>query len=114
MIDHDARSYDLIARVFDGQSEGLTRDDILDNITLYWLKPNTTVSSARLVLGKQASVLCAETYHHPGCCERVSGRALSSTKKSYGRSKRIRSSSITTSSTKAGSLRGVGTAADLL
>jgi len=27
------RSYDFIARVFDGQSEGLTRDDILDNIT---------------------------------------------------------------------------------
>ncbi|HEY4304475.1 MAG TPA: epoxide hydrolase [Gemmatimonadaceae bacterium] len=47
MIDHDARSYDLIARVFDGKSEGLTRDDILDNATLYWLT-NTTVSSARL------------------------------------------------------------------
>jgi len=31
-LDHDARSYDLIARVFDGQSEGLTRDDILDNM----------------------------------------------------------------------------------
>jgi pimeloyl-ACP methyl ester carboxylesterase len=47
MIDHDARSYALIARVFDGQREGLTRDDILDNVTLYWLT-NTTVSSARL------------------------------------------------------------------
>jgi pimeloyl-ACP methyl ester carboxylesterase len=47
MLDHDARSYDLIARVFAGQSEGLTRDDILDNITLYWLT-NTAVSSARL------------------------------------------------------------------
>lgn len=47
MLDHDARSYDLIARVFDGKSEGLTRDDILDNITLYWLT-NTAVSSARL------------------------------------------------------------------
>ena len=47
MIDHDASSYDLIARVFDGQPEGLTRDDILDNVTLYWLT-NTAVSSARL------------------------------------------------------------------
>ena len=47
MLDHDARSYELIARVFDGQPEGLTRDDILDNITLYWLT-NTAVSSARL------------------------------------------------------------------
>jgi pimeloyl-ACP methyl ester carboxylesterase len=47
MLDHDARSYDLIARVFAGESEGLTRDDVLDNVTLYWLT-NTSVSSARL------------------------------------------------------------------
>ena len=47
MIDHDIRSYLLIARVFNGQTEGLTRDDILDNVTLYWLT-NTGVSSARL------------------------------------------------------------------
>jgi pimeloyl-ACP methyl ester carboxylesterase len=47
MLDHDARSQDLIARVFDGQSEGLSRDDVLDNVTLYWLT-NTAVSSARL------------------------------------------------------------------
>jgi pimeloyl-ACP methyl ester carboxylesterase len=47
MLDHDSRSYALIARVFDGQAEGLTRDDILDNVTLYWLT-NTAVSSARL------------------------------------------------------------------
>jgi pimeloyl-ACP methyl ester carboxylesterase len=47
MLDHDARSYALIANVFDGQKEGLTRDDILDNITLYWLT-GTAVSSARL------------------------------------------------------------------
>ncbi|MGC2089138.1 MAG: epoxide hydrolase family protein [Candidatus Acidiferrales bacterium] len=47
ILDHDAASYALIARVFDGQHEGLTRDDILDNITLYWLT-NTAVSSARL------------------------------------------------------------------
>jgi len=37
ILDHDADSYALIARVFDGEPEGLTRDDILDNITLYWL-----------------------------------------------------------------------------
>jgi len=47
MLDHDARSQELFARVFAGQSEGLTRDDILDNVTLYWLT-NTAVSSARL------------------------------------------------------------------
>ena len=47
MLDHDDRSRALIARVFDGASEGLTRDDILDNVTLYWVT-NTAVSSARL------------------------------------------------------------------
>jgi len=47
ILDHDWRSYELMARVFDGVPEGLTRDDILDNITLYWLT-NTAVSSARL------------------------------------------------------------------
>ena len=46
-LDHDARSLALIARVFDGESEGLTRDDILDNITIAWLT-NTGVSGARL------------------------------------------------------------------
>ena len=47
MIDHDIRSYQMIARVFDGKPEGLTKDDILDNVTLYWLT-NTAISSARL------------------------------------------------------------------
>src|SRR5206468_12751084 len=47
MLDHDARSYELIVRVFNGEKEGLTQDDILDNITLYWLT-KTAVSSARL------------------------------------------------------------------
>jgi pimeloyl-ACP methyl ester carboxylesterase len=47
LLDHDARSYELIARAFAGDEEGLTRDDILDNITLYWLT-NTAVSASRL------------------------------------------------------------------
>ena len=46
-LDHDAWSYALIARVFNGQREGLTRDDILDNITITWLT-NTALSAARL------------------------------------------------------------------
>jgi pimeloyl-ACP methyl ester carboxylesterase len=53
-LDHDARSYALIARVFDGKTEGLTRDDVLDNITITWLT-NTALSGARLyweTLGK--------------------------------------------------------------
>ena len=47
MIDHDARSLQMIARSFNGVPEGLTPDDVLDNITLFWLT-NTGVSSARL------------------------------------------------------------------
>lgn len=47
MIDHDPESQKLINRVFEGGSEGLTRDDILDNITLYWLT-GTGLSSGRL------------------------------------------------------------------
>src|SRR4029434_2637845 len=46
-LDHDARSLELIARVFAGGSEGLTRDDVLDNITIAWLT-NTGVSGGRL------------------------------------------------------------------
>jgi pimeloyl-ACP methyl ester carboxylesterase len=47
MIDHDARSQEMIARVFEEKTEGLTKDDVLDNVTLYWLT-NTAISSARL------------------------------------------------------------------
>jgi pimeloyl-ACP methyl ester carboxylesterase len=47
MLDHDIRSYRMIARSFDGQKEGLSPDDVLDNVTLYWLT-NTAISSARL------------------------------------------------------------------
>ena len=47
MLDHDDRSQKMIARAFDGRGEGLSRDDFLDNVTLYWLT-NTAISSARL------------------------------------------------------------------
>src|SRR5216110_783122 len=46
-LDHDARSYELISRVFRREPEGLTRDDVLDNITITWLT-NTAVSGGRL------------------------------------------------------------------
>jgi pimeloyl-ACP methyl ester carboxylesterase len=46
-LDHDLRSYELIARAFNGQREGLTRDDVLDNLTFTWLT-NTGISGARL------------------------------------------------------------------
>ena len=47
ILDHDDASQKMIARVFAGQREGLSRDDILDNITMYWFT-NTAISSARL------------------------------------------------------------------
>ncbi|MFI6084084.1 epoxide hydrolase family protein [Streptomyces sp. NPDC051217] len=47
MLDHDAKSLELISRVFNGVDEGLSRDDVLDNVTLFWLT-NTAVSAARL------------------------------------------------------------------
>jgi pimeloyl-ACP methyl ester carboxylesterase len=47
MIDHDDASEKMIARAFAGQSEGLSREDVLDNVTLYWLT-NTAISSAQL------------------------------------------------------------------
>jgi len=47
MLDHDERSLEMIARAFDGEPTGLTRDDVLDNITLFWLT-NTAISSSRL------------------------------------------------------------------
>jgi pimeloyl-ACP methyl ester carboxylesterase len=47
IMDHDDASQKMIARVFAGQREGLSRDDLLDNITMYWLT-NTAISSARL------------------------------------------------------------------
>ena len=47
MLDHDERSYELIARAFAGNPGGLSRDDVLDNVTHYWLT-KSGVSAARL------------------------------------------------------------------
>jgi pimeloyl-ACP methyl ester carboxylesterase len=48
MINHDAASYADIADAFAGHPVGnLTRDEVLDNVTFYWLT-NTAISSARL------------------------------------------------------------------
>jgi hypothetical protein len=49
MLDHDVDSYEKISRAFvDGNpSGGLTRDRVLDNITLYWLT-SSAASAARM------------------------------------------------------------------
>ena len=76
-LDHDARSYEMIARVFAGGTEGLTRDDVLDNITLTWLT-NTALSGARLYWeNKGAFVLRRQRRRGPDRRERLSRRTLS-------------------------------------
>ena len=58
MIDHDTTSMERILRAFDGDQDGfgLTRDDVLDNITFYWLT-NTGVSSGRIYWENKLSLL---------------------------------------------------------
>jgi pimeloyl-ACP methyl ester carboxylesterase len=65
MLDHDADSYEKISRAFlEGQpSGGLTRDHVLDNITLYWLT-GTGTSSARLYW-ENARAVTAAVKHAP-------------------------------------------------
>ena len=108
MLDHDIRSYEMIARVFDGKPEGLTRDDILDNVTLYWLT-NTAISSARLYWDTTHNLppgrlLRREGRQDPGRRERLPRRDLRGAR-GAGRRRRIPSSSTTTSSPRAATSR---------
>ena len=65
VLDHDGLSYALIARAFDGHEDGgLTRDDVLDNITLYWLT-NTAVSSGRIFWETHFNILGAANVSVP-------------------------------------------------
>lgn len=63
-LDHDLLSYELIARVFDGETEGLTRDDVLDNITITWLT-NTAVSGARIYWENKLSLVAPKNVTVP-------------------------------------------------
>ena len=103
MLDHDIRSYGMISRAFDGKAEGLTRDDVLDNVTLYWLT-NTAISSARLYWDTRR-FRRERASSTSGASRSRSPSAPSPTKsmrpREAGRSGPIPSSSITTSSTKA-------------
>ena len=74
-LDHDLLSYEMIARAFDGQREGLTRDDVLDNLTLTWLT-NTAISVVASLSGEQAALFRADGRRHPGCRQRLPRRAL--------------------------------------
>ena len=112
-LDHDARSYELIARVFNGQSEGLTRDDILDNITITWLT-NTGVSGGRLYWENWGTSFFAVkgVSRHPGGRERLSRRALSGPAELGGAG--VSQTDPLQQARQRRALRGLGTAAALL
>ena len=102
MLDHDARSYELIARVFDGHPGGLTRDDVLDNITLFWLT-NTAISAARLYWENKFAFFDVKDVSIPVAVSVFPDELYQP--RGVGQSGRIPNSSITTSSTKAGTSR---------
>jgi pimeloyl-ACP methyl ester carboxylesterase len=77
MLDHDARSYEDFARAFEGDPVGnLTRDEVLDNITLTWVT-NTGGFLGPSLLGEQARLLRRQGRLGSGCRERLPSRALS-------------------------------------
>ena len=101
MLDHDTDSYDKIAGAFvDGKPTGnLTRDHILDNITLYWLT-GTGASAAQVVLGKRTGRSPGRRQDpaaglDPGRASRPSP-ARSSARRAAGSSTPIRTSSTST------------------
>ncbi|SIN11966.1 epoxide hydrolase family protein [Micromonospora cremea] len=59
MLDHDVASLKLISESVAGQPRGITPEDVLENISLYWLT-NTGVSSARLYAENQLSFFAAK------------------------------------------------------
>ena len=75
IIDHDIWTYKQIARLFDGEEFGFTRDDIVDNITLYWLT-KTGVSSARLYWENKSAFVTPKGVGNPGGGERLPGGNL--------------------------------------
>ncbi|MFJ9704514.1 epoxide hydrolase family protein [Streptomyces sp. NPDC101234] len=99
LLDHDKASLELITRSFNGVSEGLTRDDVLDNITLFWLT-NTAISAAASTrrTRRRSSVRRASSSRSPS----ASSPTSSTRPPRAGRSRRTRTSSTTTGSTRAG------------
>jgi pimeloyl-ACP methyl ester carboxylesterase len=98
ILDHDACSHELIARVFDGQPEGLTRDDVLDNITLYGLT-NTAVSASRLYWENKLAFFAPKDVAIPVAV--ASSPMISMQLRGVGQKGPTPSSSITTGSTRA-------------
>ena len=76
MLDHDVASYELIERAFVGRPGGLTRDDVLDNVTHYWLT-KSGISSARLYWESHLAFFDVKGVDIPVGRDGVPGRALS-------------------------------------
>jgi hypothetical protein len=100
MLDHDARSYeDIAAAAFEGRPVGnLTRDEILDNITLTWVM-NTGISSGRLYWEKTLGFFVSRA--QPSRPPSASSRASSTRRRGAGPSGPIPTSSTSTTSTRA-------------
>ncbi len=96
ILDHDKDSYEMIAPAFAGKPGGLSRDDVLDNITMYWLT-GTAISSARLS-GRISSIFStskASRFRRASAPFHTSYIA----RRGAGRRKRIQSWFITSSTT---------------
>ena len=106
MLDHDARSYEMIARVFDGKTEGLTRDDVLDNVTRFTWLTGTAISSARLYWEYKGGFFDVRNVTIPVAVSAFPGRGSYHCPADLRRILKLpsESSSITTSSTKAATL----------
>ena len=103
ILDHDKDSYEMIAPAFAGNPGGLSRDDVLDNITMYWLTKTGDLVGASL-LGEQARLLRRQGRHRfrPASAR---FRTRSTLRRRAGRRRPIRSSSTTRSTTSAATLR---------
>lgn len=75
LLDHDMGSLQMIARSFDGEPEGMTPDDFLDNVTLFWLT-NTGGFVGSALLGEQAWVLQPQGRQGPDGRKCLPGRTV--------------------------------------
>ena len=97
MIDHDWKSLALISRSFAGVKEGLTRDDVLDNISHFWFT-NSGVSASRLYWENKLGISFFDVKGVKSRLPSASSRMSSTKHRGAGRRRRIPSSSTTTSS----------------
>ena len=111
MLDHDVASYELIARAFAGNPGGLSRDDVLDNVTHYWLT-NSGVSSARLYWESKLRLLRHQGRRDPGRRDRLPGRAVPGSAELGGAG--VSQARPLQPGCRRRPLRGLGAAADLL